>query len=58
MNGYKCFYRGKTLDVYANTTLEARDKAAKEFKAKKAYEVTAVLCEKNGDQVTHDPASL
>jgi hypothetical protein len=53
MNGYKAFYRGKTLDVYANTTLEAQTKAAALFKAKKAWEVSVVLCELAGAQVTH-----
>jgi hypothetical protein len=55
MNGYKAFYRGKTIDVYANTTLEAQTKAAALFKAKKAWEVSVVLCELNGAQVTHVP---
>lgn len=61
MNGYKAFYRGKELEVYAETSLAARDKAAVQFKAKKAYEVTVVLCEKNtdgtkpGEQVIHTP---
>ena len=53
MNGYKAFYRGKTLAVYAHTTLEAQTKAAALFKAKKAWEVSVVLCELAGVQVTH-----
>lgn len=60
MNGYKAFYKGKEIEVYANTSLEAQNKAAKEFKAKKSYEVTVVLCETDtdgphnpGKQVTH-----
>lgn len=55
MNGYKCFYKGKTLEVYANTSYEAQKKAAELFKAKKSYDVTVVLCEKNGEQITHIP---
>lgn len=52
-NGYVAFYKGKQMDVYADTSLQARDKAAAAFKAKKAYEVTVVLAEKGGTQVTH-----
>ena len=51
MNGYKCFYKGKTVEVYADTSYAAQQKAAIIFKAKKAYEVTVVLCEKSGEQV-------
>lgn len=58
LNGYICFYKGKRMEVYAKTTLEARDKAAAAFKARKAYDVTAVLAEKGGQPVTHSPASL
>lgn len=56
MNGYKAFYRGKTHDVYADTSFEAQQKAATFFKAKKAYEVTVMLCEKAGKQVVHTPS--
>lgn len=51
MNGYKCFYKGKTVEVYAETSREAQMKAAIALKAKKHYEVTAVLCEMKGEQV-------
>lgn len=53
MNGYVCFYRGKRAEVYANSSFEAQQKAAAQFKAKKAYEVSVVLAEKSGDPVTH-----
>jgi len=54
MNGYKAFYKGRTLDVYADTALAARDKAAQQFKARKAYDVTVVLCERaDGSTVSH-----
>lgn len=61
MNGYKCFYRGKNIEVYAETSYKAQQEAAKVFKAKKSYEVTVVLCEKDtdgtspGEQVVHTP---
>ena len=58
MNGYKAFYRGKTLDIYADTLYNAQVKAAKEFKAKKTYEVTVMLCEVNGEQYAQSTASL
>lgn len=53
MNGYKAFYKGKSIEVLAETSYAAQQLAAKEFKAKKSYEVTVVLCEINGNQVTH-----
>jgi len=55
MNGYKCFYKGKEVEVQADTSYAAQLIAASHFKAKKSYEVTVVLCEKNGEQVTHQP---
>ena len=61
MNGYKAFYKDKNLEVYAETIYKAQLEAAKQFKAKKSYQVTVVLCEKNatpdspGEQVTHLP---
>lgn len=53
MNGYVCFYKGKRTEVYADTTLQAQELAAKFFKARKSYEVSTILAEKNGEQVTH-----
>ena len=58
MNGYKAFYRGKTAEVLAKTAYEAQQKAAIVLKAKKSYEVTVVLCEKEGEQVTHSTSQL
>jgi hypothetical protein len=53
MNGYIAFYRGKRAEVYADTSYEAQQKAAIVFKAKKSYEVTVMLAEKNGVEVVH-----
>lgn len=53
MNGYVCFYKNKRTEVYATTVLEAQTKAAKFFKAKKPWEITTILAEKNGTQVVH-----
>lgn len=55
MNGYKAFYKGKTLDVYAFSSYEAQKKAAGLFKARKSYDVTVVLAEKDGRPVIHTP---
>lgn len=55
MNGYVCFYRGKRLEVNAETTYQAQQIAAKQFKAKKEYEVAVTLAEKGGKQVVHTP---
>jgi hypothetical protein len=65
MNGYKAFYKGKSIEVYAHTSLEAQTKAAAQFKIKKQSQVDVYLCEKDvpvdaqgkptgaGTQVTH-----
>jgi hypothetical protein len=53
MNGYKAFYKGKSIEIYANTSYGAQQLAAKQFKAKKSYDVTVVLCEKGEEQVFH-----
>lgn len=59
MNGYKAYYRGKEIEVFAETSYKAQQQAVIVFKAKKSYEVTVMLCEKDtdgskpGEQVTH-----
>ena len=58
MNGYKAFYRGKTIEVYADTSYQAQQKAAAQFKAKKSWEVSVYLCEKNGEQYVQSTAAL
>jgi hypothetical protein len=55
MNGYIAFYKGKQIEVYANTSYEAQQKAATQFRAKKSYDVTVVLAEHNNEQVVHNP---
>ena len=58
MNGYKCFWRGKTCEVQADTSLKAQEAAQAIFgrRCKKRYEINVVLCEKQGEQVTHTAA--
>ena len=58
MNGYIAFYRGKSLNVQADTSYQAQQKAAALFKARKSYEVTVVLAEKDGQPVVHKPEEL
>lgn len=55
MNGYIAFYKGRKAEVHADTSYEAQKKAAALFKARKSYEVSVVLAEKNSEQVTHTP---
>lgn len=58
MNGYIALYRGKRLEVYAETSYQAQQEAARQFKAKKSYEVTVYLAEKDSQPVVHDGAEL
>ena len=51
--GYIALWRGKRIEVYANTSYEAQQKAAAILKAKKAYEVTVMLAERAGEPVVH-----
>lgn len=53
MYGYVCFYKGKRIEVYADSTYAAQQKAALLFKAKKSYEVNVMLAEKDGEPVVH-----
>lgn len=56
-NGYIAFYKGKKVEVMADTAFQAQTTAAQFFKVKpgKSYEVNVVLVEKDGKQVTHRP---
>ena len=58
MNGYKAFYKGRVIEVQAKTSYEAQVIAAGKFNARKSYQVTVVLCEVDGKQVTHSTTSL
>jgi len=54
-NGYVCFYKGKRFEVYAETPYDAQCKVAIENKVKdkNRYQITVMLAELNGKQVTH-----
>ena len=54
-NGYIAYYKRKQVEVMADTKLEAQEIAAKHFRARKTYEVSVVLAEKDGRQVIHSP---
>lgn len=58
LNKYKCFWRGKTAEVDAGTSLQAQLMAAKKLGARKSYEVTVMLLEKDGAPVAHSTGSL
>lgn len=58
MNGYVCFYKGKRVEVYAETSYAAQQKAATLLRAKRIWDVAVVLAEKNGETVTHSTAEV
>lgn len=57
MNGYICFFKGRKVEVRANTSFEAQQAAvvALKLKPKQRVDITVVLAEKDGQQVTHVP---
>jgi len=57
-NGYKAFYKSKTVDLYAPSSYQAQLTAAAHFKAKKSYDVSIVLCEKGDEQISHSTAEF
>lgn len=52
-HGYKCFHKGKTCEVYAETSYAAAKAAAAKFGSKGTAGITVVLCEKAGAAVAH-----
>lgn len=61
MHGYKCFYKGRTLDVREESSYLAQIKAAFTWKvkAKNRYQIAVVLCEKdNGEIVFHSTSEI
>ena len=43
---YECFYKGKRITVKALRSFDAQEIAAKQFKARKSWEVTVVMADK------------
>ncbi len=58
MNKYIAFYKNKSIEVEADTSYKAQLKASEVFKAKKSYQVSIMLCEKEGKQIIHNPAII
>ncbi len=58
MNTYQAFYKGQTKEVQATSSFKAQQLAAKQFKAKREYEVTVMLVAIDGEQVTHSTGAL
>jgi len=50
---YIAFYRGKSTDVFASSSYEAQQLAAKKFGAKRHYDVSVALAD-----VEHSTGSL
>ena len=53
MFSFIAFYKGKKMTVEASTSYEAQQKAAKEFKARKAYDVTVMRAD-----IEHSTATI
>lgn len=56
MNGYKCFFNGKVIEVCAESLYQAKLKAIAAFKPRKSQEhmISVVLCERaDGSTVNH-----
>lgn len=58
MNGYVCFYKGKRIEVFADSIFAAQQQGAFLLKAKRIYEVAVCLAEKDGEVVEHDGSEL
>ena len=54
--GYICVYRNKRIELWSDSgTYAVQQEAAKLLGAKKSYEVTVFLAEKDDDAVVHTP---
>lgn len=53
--GYVCFYNGKRIELYADSTYDAKLQAVAKFKAPKSKQhmVSVMLAEVNGNDITH-----
>jgi hypothetical protein len=59
MNQYKWFYKGKTGEVAAPTSYKAQQLVAELVNAKKSYEITVVIVQReDGTIVEHSTAML
>jgi hypothetical protein len=55
MNTYHAFYKGKKIELVADSSYQAQRKASEIFKTYKAYDITIVLVAIEGKAVTHIP---
>ena len=64
MNGYICYWKTKKVEIHADTSYGAQQKAVVEFqklagrKKVKEHDITVMLAEKDGQQVTHNTCNL
>lgn len=58
MNTYVALYRGRRLEVRADTSYHAQQAAARTFGARHTYDVTVMLAETPAGTVTHTGADL
>jgi hypothetical protein len=57
-NTYNAYYKGKSMEVTADTTYHAQIKAAEAFKAKKRYDVSVVLVKLGNQEIVHSTAEF
>ena len=59
LNGYKCFYKGQSVDIHSDTTFHAQEAAATHFKTKKPWDISVFLCNHpDGQQVETSVSQL
>lgn len=58
MNTYNAYYKGKQIEVKAQTLYGAQKLAAQKLGARKTWEVTTILAEKDGQAVIHKPQDI
>jgi hypothetical protein len=62
-NGYIAMYANEETEIFAESSYSAQCKAQEHFqkgrrKKVKGHEIIVVLCEKDGEQVTHSTGSI
>lgn len=60
MNGYICYFMGRTWECHADTSYQATQLAIKHFNPSKKYKhmMHVMIAEKDGKPVIHDTAGL
>lgn len=62
-NGYIAFYNGKKIEVYANSSYEAQQKALKTFQSQsrkkiQGWEINVTIATKDGEDVIHSTSEF